>query len=330
MMRFSFSLVGLLSCAALAGIYTVPAQAQTAWPGKQPVRIVVPFPPGGGGDTLGRFVARHLSDRLNQSFVIENRTGAGGMIGWHAVQRADPDGYMFLIAGLSLSVTQAISSGQAYDVTKDLSHVALLGGPPTVLIVNADKQINDVPGLIAHTKKTPGGLNWGSSGAGTHSSLIGDLFRRTAKLEMVHIMYRGGGPAVMDVAAGHLPAAFVSLSGTLSQIKAGKVKPLAITSSERLAELPDVPTFKELGYPRLSGAAWFAISGPPGLPRNIAERLNAEVRSIMGTPEAKAELLKQNMETFLWDLPTFNKFAQSEIEFWTPYTKEMLQTPAKK
>ena len=315
-------------CAALPalGFCTAvhAAAPDAAWPVK-PVRFIVPFPPGGGADSLGRIVAQQLTERLGQSVIIENRTGAGGLIGWQSVARAEPDGYTFLIAGISLAVTMPISQGQEYDPKKDLKHVALLGGPPTVLIVNANHPARTVADLIDIIKKSPDGLSWGSPGPGTHGSLIGDAFGRETGTRMVHIAYRGGGPAVTDVAANHIPAAFMTLSGATAQIQAGRVRALAVTSSKRTAEFPDVPTFEELGYPKLTGAPWFALSGPPALPAPIANRLNTEVRAILQTPDAKAELARQTMEVFDWDVPTFNAFVQKEAAYWSPYTKAMLE-----
>ena len=300
------------------------AAADAAWP-TRPVRFIVPFPPGGGADSLGRIVAQQLTERLGQSFIIENRTGAGGLIGWQSVARAEPDGYTFLIAGISLAVTMPISQGQEYDPGKDLKHVALLGGPPTVLIVNANHSARTVADLIGIIRKSPDGLSWGSPGPGTHGSLIGDAFARETGTRMVHIAYRGGGPAVADVAANHIPAAFMTLSGATAQLQAGRVRALAVTSSKRVAEFPDVPTFEELGYPKLTGAPWFALSGPPALPASIANRLDTEVRAILQTPDAKAELARQTMEVFDWDVPTFNAFVQKEAAYWSPYTKTMLE-----
>jgi tripartite-type tricarboxylate transporter receptor subunit TctC len=315
-------------CAALP-VAAACASAQAApqentWPAK-PVRLIVPFPPGGGADSLGRIVAQQLTERLGLSFIIENRTGAGGLIGWQSVARAEPDGYTFLIAGISLAVTMPITQGQEYDPKKDLKHVALLGGPPTVLIVNGNHPARTVAELIATIKKSPDGLSWGSPGPGTHGSLIGDAFGRETGTHMVHVAYRGGGPAVADVAANHLPAAFMTLSGATAQIQAGRVRALAVTSSKRTTEFPDVPTFEELGYPKLTGAPWFALSGPPTLPASIADRLNKEVQSILQTPEAKAELGRQTMEVVYWDVPTVNAFVQKEAAYWSPYTKDMLE-----
>ncbi len=306
-----------------AATFSTPAYAQ-AWPTK-PVRLIVPFPPGGGADELARILGRQLTDRFNQTFVVENRTGAGGIIGWHSVLRAEPDGYTFLVAGISLAVTGPINQGREYEPSQDLTHVALLGGPPTVLIVHPSHPAKNLKEFVDMAKKSPEGISWGSPGLGTHGSLIGDALRRATGTDMVHVPYRGGAPAFADVAANHIPAAFVALSGLTEQIHAGRVRALAVTSGQRVTEFPDVPTFKELGYPKLTGAAWFSLSAPPALPASIANQLNKEVRDILKTPEAKAALQRQSMEVFDWDVPTFNKFVQEEAAYWSPYTKEMLE-----
>ncbi len=323
---FAWHLVGsLLALAAIApGV-----AAQDNWPGK-PVRVVIPFAPGGSADTLGRVVARHLSEHFNQAFVVENRVGAGGVVGWQSVLHAPPDGYTLVVAGTSLSLTVPLSAGQDYDPKKDVAAIALIGGPPTVLVINSSSPVKSLAQFIDSVQKMPEGLSWGSPGPGSHGSLIGDVFRRQTKLNMVHIGYRGAGPAVVDVAANHLPAAFVTLGTAVPQMTAGKLRGLAVTASQRVPEFPDIPTFKELGFPELTGAPWFALSGPPGTPPDIIEILNREVRRALKSPEVKSELAKQNLETFDFDAAEFQRFVQAEAKYWGPYTKDVMAGAAKK
>lgn len=318
---FSRLLSGVTLLVATGGV----ACAQPSWPTK-PVRIVVPYAPGGSADTLGRVIAKHLSETFKQTFVVENRSGAGGIIGSQMVARAEPDGYTLVVSGIGSHVVAPVDNPNAYDPIKDFTHIAILGGPPTVLAVNAAQPPKDLPGFISYVKSLPDGLSWGSPGQGTHGSLIGEAFRQMTRLNLVQVSYKGANPAVSDVAANQVPAAFVTLTTAASNIKAGRLRAIAVTSAERIAEFPDVPTFKELGYPKLVGTTWFSLSGPAGMPPALVARLNQEVRNGLKTPEGKAELAKQNMETFDWDVPTFNNYVKSEIEYWTPYVKEAAAT----
>ncbi len=319
--RHTFKTRLLLAALAL-GATTGVACAQNSWPTK-PVRVVVPYAPGGSSDTLGRLIARHLSETYKQTFVVENKGGAGGVIGSQMVARAAPDGYTLVVSGIGSHVIAPFAtSTPTYDPMKDFTHIAILGGPPTVLAVNTSLPIKDLPSFIKYVKAQPQGLSWGSPGQGTHGSLIGEAFRITTKLDLVHIAYKGASPAVADVAGNQVPAAFVTLSTASGNIKAGKLRPLAVTSSERISEFPDVPTFKELGYPELTGTTWFSLSGPAGMSPDLVASLNKEVRRILQTPEGQRELHAQNMETYDLDAPAFNKFFQQQIDHWGRYIEK--------
>ncbi|MDX3906250.1 MAG: tripartite tricarboxylate transporter substrate binding protein [Pigmentiphaga sp.] len=313
-------------CATLAlGAFAAPACAQDTWPNRL-VRVVVPYAPGGSADTLGRLISRHLSETFKQSFVVENRGGAGGVIGSQMVARAEPDGYTLVVSGIGSHVVAPLTNASSFDPIKDFTHIALLGGPPTVLAVNVAQPIKDVPGFIKHVKSLPEGLSWASPGQGTHGALIGEAFRQVTHLNLVHISYKGAGPAVADVAANQVPAAFITLSTAAGNIKSGKLRPLAVTSAQRIVDFPDIPTFKELGYPQLTGTTWFSLSGPAGMPADLVQKLNVAVRKALQSPEGQAELRAQNMETFDWDAPTFNDFVKKEIAHWSPYIKQSQAT----
>ncbi|VCU68310.1 Tripartite tricarboxylate transporter family receptor [Pigmentiphaga humi] len=312
------SLASMLSATLALGAYAAPACAQDPWP-TRPVKVVVPYAPGGSADTLGRLISRHLSETFKQSFVVENRGGAGGVIGSQMVARAEPDGYTLVVSGIGSHVVAPLTNPASFDPIKDFSHIALLGGPPTVLAVNVAQPIKDVAGFVKYVQSKPEGLSWASPGQGTHGALIGEAFRHVTKLNLVHISYKGAGPAVADVAGNQVPAAFITLSTASGSIKAGKLRPLAVTSAQRIADFPDIPTFKELGYPQLTGTTWFSLSGPAGMAPDLVEKLNKAVRTAMQSQEGQTELRNQNMETFDWDVPTFNKFVKTEIEHWGPY-----------
>ena len=298
------------------------AQAQADWPSK-PIRIVVPYAPGGSADTLGRAIGRHLSEAFKQTVVIENRAGAGGTIGSQLVAKAAPDGYTLVISGIGSHVIAPVDAPNVFDPLKDFSHIALLGGPPLAMVVNAEQPIKDVKGFIAHVAANPQGLSWGSPGQGTHGHLTGELFRSATKLNMVHISYKGAGPAVSDLVANQIPAAFMTLSSANAHVASGKLRLLALSSSRRLPEYPEVPTLAELGYPGLTGTTWFSLSGPSGLPAALVDRINAEVRRGLQTPAIRSQLAAESMETIDLDAPAFTRFVAAEITRWTPAVRSV-------
>jgi tripartite-type tricarboxylate transporter receptor subunit TctC len=313
-----------LRCAlsALLVLSAVPqtATAQAAWPEK-PIKLMVPFSPGGSSDTLGRLIGRQLSTTFGQPVVIENMGGAGGMIGSQIVAKAPPDGYSLVISGIASHVIAPAAPGALFDPMKDFTHIAMIGGPPVVLVVNAAVPVQDVKGFISYVGSKPEGINWGSSGQGTHAHLIGETFRAATKLKMVHISYKGGAQAVVDLLGNQIPAAFMALPSANQHILSGKLRALATTASKRLPEHPNVPTFAELGYPQLTARTWFSISGPPGMPKPLVDRINADVRQALQAPAVKQQLALESIESDDFDAPTFTKFVQSEIERWQPLAK---------
>ncbi len=308
--------------AIAAALLPGAVQAQAEWPSK-PIRIVVPYAPGGSADTLGRAIGRHLSEAFKQTVVIENRAGAGGTIGAQQVAKAAPDGYTLVISGIGSHVIAPVDAPNVFDPMKDFSHIALLGGPPLAMVVNAEQPIKDVKGFIAHVAANPQGLSWGSPGQGTHGHLTGELFRAATKLNMVHISYKGAGPAVSDLVANQIPAAFMTLSSANAHAASGKLRLLALSSSRRLPEYPEVPTLSELGYPGLTGTTWFSLSGPPGLPAALVDRINAEVRRGLQTPAIRSQLAAESMETIDLDAPAFTRFVAAEIARWTPAVRSV-------
>lgn len=299
---------------------TALAQGNDAWPTK-PVRIIVPYAPGGGSDTLGRLVAKHLSETFKQPFVVENRAGAAGTIGSGAVARAEPDGYTLVVSGIGSHVVAPLLNDVGFDPITDFTHIAFLGGPPTVLVAHPSQPYKDLKAFVDYAKANPSAISWGSPGQGTHGSMIGEAFSAAAQIKMVAVNYKGGNPAMTDLLAGHIPSAFMSFGTTTPYIQSGKLRALAITSDKRAAGFPDLPTFTELGYPALTGTTWFSLSGPPGMPPAIVQRLNAEVRQALKAPDVVAEMQRQNMETLDMDVAAFNRYIKSEIEHWKPYIK---------
>ena len=319
---------GALSALAVLTVATASASwavEEASWPNKQ-IRLIVPYPPGGSADTLGRALSFALGKAFGQSVVVENRAGASGMIGSQAVSRAEPDGYTLVISGIGSHVIAPKLTPSSFDPIKDFTHIALLGGPPTVLVVNAEGPVKDMQGFISYAKDKPGGVSWGSPGQGTHGSLIGEAFAQATGLTMVQAPYKGANAAVTDLIANQIQAAFITLSSAMPGLKSGRLRAIALTADSRLDDFPDVPTFKELGYPRLTGTTWFSLSGPPGMRDTVVTRINQAVRDALRTPEVRKELRQQNMVTEDMDASAFTRYVQSELEHWTPFLTPLEKT----
>ena len=314
--RRRLALFGLCAL-ALPGV-----NAQSEYPDK-PIRIVVPYAPGGSADTLGRLIARHLQEAFKQTVVVENKGGAGGIIGSREVAKAAPDGYTLVVSGIGSHVIAPVDTPGSFDPMKDFSHIALLAGPPLGMVVNAELPVKDVKGFIAYVQANPKGLSWGSPGQGTHGHLTGELFRQANKLNMVHISYKGAGPAVADLLGNQIPAAFMTLSSSNAHVDTGRLRLLAVSSAKRVAAYPLVPTLAELGFPQLTGTTWFSISGPAGMPAAVVERLNAEIRRGMQSVAVAKVLAAESMETMDLDAAAFTRYVGSEIARWTPAVRSL-------
>ena len=292
-----------------------------AWPTK-PVRIIAPFAPGGSADTLGRIVAQKLTESLKENFVVENRPGAGGVIGSEAVAKAAPDGYTLVVSGVaSHAVAPALPRGTPYDPVRDFTHIALFGGPPAVLVVNPNVPAKDLKAFVALLKKEPGKYSYGSPGNGTHGQLVAELFKQLAGVDMQHVPYKGASGAITDLIAGHIPAASTTLSTAAGQIHGGKARALALSTANRLPDYPDVPTYAEMGYKDLVAVIWFSLSGPAGVPTEIVEKLNAEVRKALDSPDARNRLRPEGIEPGKLTAAEFTRFVESEVKRWAPVVK---------
>jgi tripartite-type tricarboxylate transporter receptor subunit TctC len=311
---------GLLAASSMLAI-APGAHAQADWPSK-PIHLVVPYAPGGSADTLGRLIAKHLAEAFKQPVVVDNKAGAGGMIGSEAVAKSAPDGYTLVVSGIGSHVIAPVENHKI-DPMKDFTHIAMLAGPPVAMVVNSEQPIKDVKGFIQYVSSQPQGISWASPGTGTHAHLFGEAFRAATKLNMVHISYKGAGAAVTDVVGNQVPAAFMTLSSANAYIDSGKLRLLAVTSEKRLPQYPNVPTFTELGYPALTGITWFAISGPAGMPPAIVNKINAEVRRGLKTPEVRKRLDFESMISADYDAAAFTRYVAAEIERWTPMIKSI-------
>ncbi|MFL6563344.1 MAG: Bug family tripartite tricarboxylate transporter substrate binding protein [Burkholderiales bacterium] len=286
------------------------------------MRIIAPFAPGGSADTLGRIVAQKLTESLKENFLVENRPGAGGVIGSEVVAKAPPDGYTLLVSGVaSHAVAPALPRGTPYDPLKDFTHIALFGGPPAVLVVNPSVPAQNLKEFVELLKKEPGKFSYGSPGNGTHGQLVAELFKHLAGVEMQHVPYKGASNAMADLIAGHIQVASTTLSTASSQIHGGRARALAISTANRLPEYPNVPTYAEMGYKDLVATIWFSLSGPAGLPADIVERLNAEVRKALDAPDTRERLRPEGVEPGKLSAAEFSSFVASEVKRWAPVVK---------
>jgi tripartite-type tricarboxylate transporter receptor subunit TctC len=310
----------LLALAALGLLLAVEHVNAQAWPAR-PVRFIAPFAAGGTSDLLGRIAAEHLRDKLHQQFYVENRVGAGGMIGSREVALAEPDGTTFVISGIASHViAPAFSRAPPYDGLRDFTHVAYLGGPPVVLVVHPSLG-SSFKDFLDLARRTPEGLNYVSSGVGTHGFLFAEDMARREHFKLTHVPYKGSNPAMLDLIAGHVKIGAMAWSSAVEQIRAGNVQALGVSSEKRLAGFPDVPTFKELGYPDLIAATWFSLSGPPKLPPDISRRLNAAVVEVMQAPDVQKQLAQDGIEFKALSLEDFTKFVEAETARWAPVAK---------
>ena len=314
---FSAIPIAILLCCA---VWASPVAAQV-WPSK-PVRLIVPFAPGGSADTLGRLVAQKLSESFKQTFVVENRGGAGGVIGSELAAKAPADGYTLLVSGVaSHCIAPALSKEFPFDPLRDFTHIALFGGPPGVLVVHPGVAAKDLKEFVALLKAQPGKISYGSPGNGTQGHLLGEQLKQVAGIEMTHVPYKGAGPAVADMIAGHVSAGSTTLSTAATQIRAGKLRALAVSSSRRLVDFPDVPTYAELGYPELTATIWFSLSGPAGVPRDIVNRLNSEVRRILQQADVRERLRPEGVEIGDLDPQAFSAYVAAELKRWAPVVR---------
>jgi tripartite-type tricarboxylate transporter receptor subunit TctC len=295
----------------------VPGSAQTtAWP-QRPIRIIVPYPASGSTDILGRFLAQRISARLEQTVLVENRGGASGTIGSDAVAKAAPDGYTLLFtSGGPLAVAPSLLRSIPYNAATDFTPVTLLAQAPSLLAVLATSPITDVAGLIAAARARPGTLSIGSPGTGTSVHLIGEMFRLQADIQVEAVTYRGGAPALQDLLGGRLSFMFENLVQLLPLVRAGLLRPLAVTSARRVAAAPEIPTLDEAGLTGFEGSTWFGLLAPRGLPQAIADRLANHCAGIIDEPETRRLLAEQGTEADIRAGERFAAFMEADRTRW--------------
>ena len=306
MHRITFSL-----CAGLLlGIASV-AHAQT-FPSK-PIRIVAPFPPGAGTDTLARTLSGPLSKALGQNIIVENRPGAGTVVGTEVVARSPADGHTLLIIANSFTINPAVRSKLPYDALKDFTGVARIASTPMVFSVHPSVPAKTLNELIALARARPGVITYASSGAGTGHHLAGELFKSLAKIDMIHVPYQGGAPAAIAVMGGHTSVLLVNILSTAPLVESGRLRALAVTSPERSEVLKDVPTVAESGFPGFDTAIWFGTVVPSATPREAVNRLSAEILRALQLPEVKDIITKIGMNTAGLPAAEFEVFLRSEL-----------------
>lgn len=298
---------------ALPASLAVPTLAQAqSWPART-VRVIVPFPPGGTTDVVARLVAQRLSATLGQSFVIENRAGAGGTLGSDLVAKSPPDGLAFVVSNIaSHGVGPSVYRTMPYDAVRDFTHVALLAEVPSVLVVNANSPIRTLADFVAAARARPG-MTVGSPGNGTSSHAKQEMLKRAAGIETTHVPYRGSGPMMNDLAAGNVDAIITTL------VEAGRnerFRLLAVTAPGRVEGWANLPTFAELGFPDLVASTWFGLSGPAGLPEPIVARLNAEVLAALAHPEVAPRLVEAGATPRRMSAADYQAFVAAEVGRW--------------
>ena len=312
------------ACVALiaaTGFMSAIAQAQ-GYP-THAIRLIVPFPPGGATDIIARAVAQRWTETLGQSVVVENRPGAGGNIGSDIVAKATPDGYTLLMGTVGThAINASLYTNMPYDHIKDFAPVILVAGVPNVMEVNPSVPAKTVQEFIAYAKANPGKLNFASSGSGTSIHLSGELFKVMTGVQMTHVPYKGSAPALTDLMGGQVQVMFDNLPPSLPHIKAGKLRPLAVTSATRAPALPDVPTVAESGVPGFEASSWFGVLAPAGTPRPIIDRLNGEVAKWLATPEAKERMLSLGANAIGGSPEDFAAHIRAETAKWAKVVKE--------
>ncbi|MGZ5729401.1 MAG: Bug family tripartite tricarboxylate transporter substrate binding protein, partial [Burkholderiales bacterium] len=314
----SSKLRALALCIALATVGVAQAQR---YPNK-PVRLLVGFAPGGGVDVTARIVASKLSELWGQPMIVDSRAGAGGTIATDIVAKAPADGYSLLFCGIwSHGVAPSLYKHLPYDHYKDFAPVSMVGTTPNVLVVNPSVPAKSVSEFIAYTKANPGKIIIASPGVGSSPHMTMELFRLTTGIDIVHVPYKGGAPALADLLGGHIPAMFDNMSTQLSVMKAGRTRALAVTSPKRSVHLPDVPTIRESGVP-IDVTVWYGICAPAAVPKPILAKLNADVNGVLSAPDTQRRLVEVGVDAAPSTPQQFEAFIKSETETWARVVRE--------
>lgn len=305
----------------LAGLAVSASALANDWP-TRPVTIIVPFPAGGGTDAFARPLAAQLTKQLGKTVVIDNRGGAGGTLGAGLASRAAPDGYTFFMGGAHHAIAPSIYPKLDYDIQKDFIPVSLVATPPQVIVVNPQRvPVNDLKGLIEYAQKNPGKVNFGSAGNGTSHHLAGELFKIQTKTSLIHIPYKGAGPALQDLVAGQVDMMFDGLGSSASHIKGGKIKALAVAAPKRAPGFPNVPTTAEAGLPDYQVSTWYGLFAVKGTPPELVERMATEVKKALASPELQTNWQNGGSEIPTMSSSEFGAMVASEVTRWNKVVK---------
>jgi tripartite-type tricarboxylate transporter receptor subunit TctC len=312
---------GLIASGVAALSLVSRSAAQASWP-QRPVRLVVPFPPGGGTDNVGRILSARLAEVWGQQVIIENRGGAGSNIGNEVVARATPDGYTILFAAFPLATNKFIYASLAYDPVADLAPITLIGTFPNILVVPNASPAKSVRELIDHAKaQKAGDVTFGSSGIGTSPHLNGELFMRKAGFEMTHIPYRGAGPAIIDLVGGRLTLMFNTTGSLMPHVRSGRLRALAVSSAKRFSAEPTIPTVAESGVPGFDVSSWYGLFAPARTPPDIVRKLNADAVAVMREPEIRQKIEALGLEVVGSTPEEMAAFLKAEMVKWEPVIK---------
>jgi len=298
----------------------VPLASAEDYPSR-PIRMIIPFPPGGSNDVVGRLVSKYLGEKMGQTIFVDNRAGAGGTIGTELASNAAPDGYTLLGVSLAHAVNPALYKLN-YDPIKSFTPIAIFATGPNVLCVNPELPVKSVKELLDLAKAKPGELNYASAGIGSFQHLGGELFKLDSKTNLVHVPYKGGGPAMQDVIAGHVKIIFSSLVQTTPYIKSGQLRALGTGGAKRSAVLPDVPTIAEAGVPGYLADNWWGVVGPANMPKPLVDKIYKDVQAALQAPELKAQFDREGAAVVVMTSAEFGEYIKTEIAKWGRVVKE--------
>lgn len=305
---------------AIASVFACGTQAAD-FPTK-PITLVATFPAGGASDIVARTVAEPLGQKLGQAVVVDNRVGVGGSLGSGAVMRSNPDGYTLLLANSSpMSIAPFVMEKQPYDPVKGFSHIFYIGATPLIVIANPKVGPSSIADLVKQAKAKPEGYPFGSGGPASIGHIVGEMFKSELKVNMVHIAYKGGAPMSTDLIGGQIPVAFDVSTAYVPLVKAGQLKGLALTSTKRSDQLPDVPTIVEAGFPDLVAENYFGISGPPGMPKEVVEKLNKALAEVVQMPATKKKLEETGVTLKAMSAAEYTAYVEKQAKDWTPAVK---------
>nr|WP_238266101.1 tripartite tricarboxylate transporter substrate binding protein [Cupriavidus pauculus] len=309
-----------------ATLAAFPSVAADAFPNR-PIRLIVPFAPGGSVDIAGRLITEAWGKQLGQPVVADNRAGASGNIGMDQLAKSKPDGYTLAINNVALAVNPALFAKLPFDTARDFASVGTMGTSQHVLVVSNTLPAKDVKALVASAKAQPGKLSFGSAGSGSTFHMAAELFKTEAGVDILHVPYKGGGPALVDTIAGQVQMSFPVLSAALPQVQGGKLRALAVTGPKRSPLMPDVPTMAEAGLPNYRFETWFIVSAPAGTPKDVLAKLNQTLNAALAQPELKARLIKEGFEPLTMSPTQADAMLRKEMVRWAAVVKQAGITP---